>query len=181
MNSQPIRPTPQEQIVSLVPALRAFARQFVHNGSDIDDLVQEAVAKALAHVDRFEPRGPDAMKSWLFTIMRNTFLTQCKSRKRSPIGSVDDLASLDVPVNSNQEMALFANDVRAALKNLPVKHRKALIYVAWGLSYEETAGLCGCEIGTIKSRVNRARGHLAARLNGANVSPDTRGSPIRKS
>uniref|UniRef100_UPI0015C5CE86 sigma-70 family RNA polymerase sigma factor n=1 Tax=Rhizobium sullae TaxID=50338 RepID=UPI0015C5CE86 len=131
MNSQPIRPTPQEQIVSLVPTLRAFARQFVHNGSDIDDLVQEAVAKALAHVDRFEPRGPDAMKSWLFTIMRNTFLTQCKSRKRSPIGSVDDLASLDVPVNSNQEMALFANDVRAALKNLPVKHRKALIYVAW--------------------------------------------------
>ena len=104
------------------------------------------------------------MKSWLFTIMRNAYCTTYKHRIREGCGRVDDAASYDLPMLATQDWAMRAIDVESALTLLSDGERKALLLVAAGISYEDAAVLCDCKIGTIKSRVSRARLHLAALL-----------------
>lgn len=153
------------EIVTLIPVLRAFAFRFVRSSNDADDLVQEALSRALSNRDQFTTGT--SMKSWLFTIMRNTYCTAYKRGMRESCGRLDDAASFDVPVSANQDWTMRASDVDAALLLLSVGERKALVLVANGTSYEETARQCGCKIGTIKSRVSRARLHLAEMLGDA--------------
>ena len=152
----------EEQIVALIPALRAFAYRFVRSNSDVDDLVQEAVYRALGHLDHFRPGS--SMKSWLFTIIRNTYCTGYRRRVRENCGLLDDAASYDLPMSATQDWAMRAIDVDAALAHLSAGERKALLLVAAGTSYEDAALSCNCKIGTIKSRVSRARLHLAELL-----------------
>ncbi|TCU20344.1 sigma-70 family RNA polymerase sigma factor [Rhizobium sullae] len=152
----------QSEIISLLPALRAFARRFERVENDAEDLVQETVSKALCHIEQFQVGT--SLKSWLFTIMRNTYCSSYKRRKREPVGCIGDLTECQVPVKSTQDWSLRARDVQAAIDKLGASHRNALMLVASGTSYEEAAAICDCEVGTIKSRVNRARNHLLEML-----------------
>ncbi|PKA44768.1 sigma-70 family RNA polymerase sigma factor (plasmid) [Rhizobium sullae] len=152
----------QSEIISLLPALRAFARRFERVDNDAEDLVQETVSKALCHIEQFQ--DGTSLKSWLFTIMRNTYCSSYKRRKREPVGCIGDLTECQVPVKSTQDWSLRARDVQAAIDKLGASHRDALMLVASGTSYEEAAAICDCEVGTIKSRVNRARNHLLEML-----------------
>jgi RNA polymerase sigma-70 factor (ECF subfamily) len=148
------------EIVELIPALRAFARTFCREPTDADDLVQETLTKAIANIDKFKPGT--RMKSWLFTIMRNTFCTHYRRSKREQVGL--DQAVADTPIEPRQEWAVRQTELRKALHRLPPRQRQALVLVTLGTSYEETARLCDCEIGTVKSRVNRARQELLTEL-----------------
>ena len=155
---EPLQSEPRAEIVSLLPALKSFARRFERGDMDADDLVQETLSKALGHLNQFQ-QGT-SLKSWLFTIMRNTYCSSYKRRKREPLGCIEDLAEYQIPMKSTQDWSLRALDVQAAIEKLQPSYRHALLLVAMGTSYEESAVICRCEIGTIKSRVNRARSHL---------------------
>jgi RNA polymerase sigma-70 factor (ECF subfamily) len=142
-------------IVEIIPALRALARTFCRNPSDADDLVQETLTKALANIDKFEPGT--RMKSWLFTIMRNSFYTRVKVATREAPGAADCVSDRPV-MEATQEWALRGTEVREAINRLPPHQREVLVLIGvLGISYEEAAEICGCAVGTVKSRLNRAR------------------------
>ncbi len=143
------------EIIELIPALRAFARTFCRNPDDADDLVQETLTKGIANIDKFEPGT--RMKSWLFTIMRNTFYTRIKVAVREAPG-LGDCVSSQVTSEASQEWSAQAREVRTAIEQLPEHQREVLVLIGvLGMSYEETAEICGCAVGTVKSRLNRAR------------------------
>ncbi|HKP78568.1 MAG TPA: sigma-70 family RNA polymerase sigma factor [Phenylobacterium sp.] len=148
----------RDEVVGLIPALRAFAWSLSHNGSDADDLVQDTLIKAWSNRDKFEP-GTN-LRAWLFTILRNTYYTNVLRRRREVRDEQGEYAStLRSPPTQDWSVAMHA--LQTALQQLPDEHREALILVgAAGLSYEEAAEICGCALGTIKSRVNRARARL---------------------
>ena len=148
----------RDEVVGLIPALRAFAWSLSHNGSDADDLVQDTLIKAWTNREKFEP-GTN-LRAWLFTILRNTYYTTALRRRREVRDELGEYASaLKTPPTQDWSVAMVA--LQAALRKLPAEHREALILVgAAGLSYEEAAQICGCALGTIKSRVNRARARL---------------------
>ncbi|RUV69542.1 MAG: sigma-70 family RNA polymerase sigma factor [Mesorhizobium sp.] len=149
------RETDEVSIVDLIPALRAFARSFCRVPDDADDLVQETLTKGLANIDKFEPGT--RMKSWLFTIMRNTYYTRIKAADREKPGLLD-CASL-IPISeATQEWSVQSKEVYSAVQMLPEHQREVLMLIGvLGVSYEETAEICGCAVGTVKSRLNRAR------------------------
>ncbi|SFB18403.1 RNA polymerase sigma-70 factor, ECF subfamily [Rhizobium sp. NFR07] len=158
LNGDPAR----ADIVRLIPALRAFARTFCRNPSDADDLVQETLLKALANLDKFE-RGTK-LKSWLFTIMRNTFYTRSKVLGREAPG-LEENVSGDTPMAATQEITARAHEVQRALQKLPPHYREVLTLVAiLGESYEAAAEICDCAVGTVKSRLNRARHQILQEL-----------------
>jgi RNA polymerase sigma-70 factor, ECF subfamily len=161
----------QAEIVSLLPALKSFARRFERGENDADDLVQETLSRALGHMDQFH--DGTSLKSWLFTIMRNTYCSAYRRRRREPVGSVDDLSEYQLPVKCTQDWTMRALDVQAAISRLRSTHRAALLLVVSGASYEEAAAVCNCEVGTIKSRVNRARCHLLEMLGETEFSEAT--------
>lgn len=148
----------RNEVVAMIPALRAFAWSLSHNGSDADDLVQDTLIKAWTNRDKFEP-GTN-LRAWLFTILRNTYYTQVNRRRREVRDETGEYANtLSSPPTQDWSVAMRA--MQAALARLPDEHREALILIgAAGLSYEEAAEICGCALGTIKSRVNRARARL---------------------
>lgn len=139
--------------------MRAFALGLTRNSSTADDVVQEAVVKAWANFDKFEP-GTN-LRAWLFTILRNTYYSMHRKRRREvedPDGALAD--GLSEKPHHDGRLAL--EDFRVAFAELTDEQREALILVgAEGFSYEEAAATCGCAVGTIKSRVNRARARLA--------------------
>lgn len=142
-------------IVALLPAMRAFARTFYKNPTDADDLVQDTLTKALANLDKFEPGT--RMKSWLFTIMRNTFYTRIKTYTREAPSAFDCVS--DRPSSeATQEWSIRGREVQESINRLPPHHREVLVLIGvLGTSYEDAASICGCAVGTIKSRLNRAR------------------------
>lgn len=144
----------EEDVVDLIPALRAFARSFCKNTSDADDLVQETLTKALANVEKFE-RGT-RLKSWLFTIMRNTFNTRFKVESRESPG-FKECVSGGVRCDPTQEWSFRGRELRMAINRLPAHYRDIVVHVAIGESYIATAEICDCAVGTVKSRLNRAR------------------------
>jgi RNA polymerase sigma-70 factor (ECF subfamily) len=148
----------RDEVVALIPALRAFAWSLSRNGSDADDLVQDTLIKAWSNRDKFQP-GTN-LRAWLFTILRNTYYTQVLRRRREVLDeSGEYAATLHAPPTQDWGMGML--DLWSALQRLPTEHREALILVgAAGLSYEEAAEICGCALGTIKSRVNRGRTRL---------------------
>lgn len=148
----------RNEVVAMIPALRAFAWSLSHNGSDADDLVQDTLIKAWSNRDKFEP-GTN-LRAWLFTILRNTYYTQVIRRRREVRDETGEYAN-NVRTPPTQDWSVAVRTLQTALAQLPAEHREALILVgAAGLSYEEAAEICGCALGTIKSRVNRARARL---------------------
>src|SRR4051812_29751493 len=154
-----VSPEIRAAMLAALPGLRAFALSLTNAREIADDLVQDTLVRALAKIDQFEP-GTN-MGAWLFTILRNIFYSQCRRAKREiedPDGSY--AARLWAPPEQHGTCAV--QDMLRALGKVPTDQREALLLiVAEGLSYEEAAQVCGVAIGTIKSRVNRARRHLA--------------------
>jgi RNA polymerase sigma-70 factor (ECF subfamily) len=148
----------REDLLAQTPALRAFAWSLSHDASDADDLVQDTLVKAWGHRDRFTP-GTN-LRAWLFTILRNTFYTAI-ARRRREVNDEDGQEAARLVSPPDQEWNVSLNDLRRALARLPPTHREALVLVGGaGMTYQEAADVCGCAIGTIKSRVNRARARL---------------------
>jgi len=152
----------RELIIEMIPSLRAFARSLTRNVSEADDLVQETLLRALASLHQFRP-GTN-MKAWLFRIERNVFYTNYRKRNREC--TVLSKEAEDIPwVDAPQEWSVKARAMDAALSQLPHDQKEALMLVSGtGLSYEEAAEICGCALGTIKSRVSRARTRLLTLL-----------------
>lgn len=151
------------EIVDLIPALRAFARSLCRNDVDADDLVQETLMRAIVSLHTFQPGTK--LKSWLFTIMRNAFYTRLAKDKREPVIIEDTELQGGATQHSPQEWQMHFADFRAALHRLPRQQREVLILIGMlGESYEDTAVICGCAVGTVKSRLNRARAALGQEL-----------------
>jgi RNA polymerase sigma-70 factor, ECF subfamily len=167
------------QMIAAIPGLRAFGLSLTARGDRADDLVQETLMKAWKHHESFE-QGTN-MKAWLYTILRNEFYSQLRKRKRE-VEDADGFYSSKVAVHAEQDGHLDMADFRVALAKLPEDQREAIILVgASGFSYEEAADICSVAVGTIKSRVNRARTRLAVLLHvGANESfgPDPQSEAI---
>jgi len=147
-----------QEMVALMPQMHTFARSLCRDGSRAEDLVQEALARALSNIQRFTP-GTN-LKAWLFTIVRNEHYSQLRRRKFEAVGvDTDSLPEPSVPPEHDGELEL--RDLNRALALLSPGQRNALMLVsASGFSYEEAASICGCAVGTIKSRVARARDTL---------------------
>ncbi|MDO9526387.1 MAG: sigma-70 family RNA polymerase sigma factor [Gemmobacter sp.] len=147
--------TVTDDVVRLIPSLRAYARGLTRQIDDADDLVQETLVKAIGSAARFEP-GTN-LRAWLFTIMRNTFYTQIGKRMRERPGQAD-CASLQAVTQASNEAYLQGQRAFAAISRLPDHYREILmLVVVIGESYEDAALICNCAVGTVKSRVNRAR------------------------
>jgi RNA polymerase sigma-70 factor, ECF subfamily len=146
-------------LIAVIPNLRAFAVSLCGNRDRADDLVQETLVKAWGNLDSFV-EGTN-LPAWLFTILRNFYYSEYRKRRREVADSDGAIATrLATAPAQNGHMDLL--DLHGALQQLPNDQREALILVgASGLSYEEAASICGCAIGTMKSRVNRARNRLA--------------------
>jgi RNA polymerase sigma-70 factor (ECF subfamily) len=154
-----LNPALRDQMLSAVPSLRAFAISLSGNVDRADDLVQETLMRAIANIDSFQP-GTN-MSAWLFTILRNLFRSEYRKRRRE-VEDADGSYADTLKSQPEQSGRLEFNEFRIALDKLPPDQREALILVgASGFSYEEAAAICECAVGTIKSRVNRARTRLA--------------------
>ena len=171
----------RSEVVELIPALRAFARTFCQRPEEADDLVQETLTKALANLDKFEPGT--RLKSWLFTIMRNTFCTRFKKSSRETVG-LPEAVTAKLTTEASQEWSVQAEEVRRALNRLPEHHREMLVLIVMlGERYEDAAEICGCAVGTIKSRINRARNKLQEILGVSgegDYGPDAHSSAVIK-
>ncbi|HVY00027.1 MAG TPA: sigma-70 family RNA polymerase sigma factor [Pseudorhodoplanes sp.] len=155
-------PALRDQILAAVPSLRAFAISLSGNVDRADDLVQETMLRALANIHSFQP-GTN-MSAWLFTILRNLFRSEYRKRRRE-VEDADGSFAESLKSHPEQLGRVEFQEFRAALAQLPAEQREALILVgASGFSYEEAADICDCAVGTIKSRVNRARSRLAKLL-----------------
>jgi RNA polymerase sigma-70 factor, ECF subfamily len=149
-------------MLAAVPSLRAFAISLCGNVDRADDLVQETLLRAISSINSFQPGSN--MSAWLFTILRNQFRSEYRKGRREvqdTDGSyLDSLKSLP-----EQHSRVEFEDFRDALATLPSVQREALLLVgASGFSYEEAAAICETAVGTIKSRVHRARTRLSKLL-----------------
>lgn len=163
------------ELESLLPAARAFAIGLARSVPDAEDVLQESLLKACRFRAQYAP-GTN-MKAWLYMIIRNTFLTLVRRRKREVALDVD----LHEPrCEADQEWRARHRDLLKALDALPSYYREALLLVVvHGLPYEEAAVTAGCSIGTIKSRVSRARDLLADALD--TPRPILRAAPVEQS
>jgi len=149
----------KSELIALIPHMRAFARSLCSNHAEAEDLAQEALLKA------WNARGSFAigtnLKAWTFMILRNQFYSEKRRTWRSaPLDP--ETAERTLLAVSDPDAGLELDEVRRALTLLPEDQREALILIgAGGFSYEEVGEICGCAIGTIKSRVSRARDRLA--------------------
>ncbi len=159
----------KKELVAAIPHLRAFARSLCNDPTQADDLAQEALAKAWKARDSFEPGT--SIKAWTFMILRNQFYSEKRrSWRTAPLDM--EMAENTLVANDNPTVPMELLELRSALAKLPDDQREALILVgAGGMAYEEAAQVCQCAVGTIKSRVSRARRALETLLNEAGSRP----------
>ena len=150
----------QNELLECMPQMRAFARFLVRDPERVDDLVQEATVRILSSADQFQP-GTN-FKAWVFTIIRNLYLNELRKARRfvDTGDESDDFDKLSASPATQESSVEFRNFFRAFWQ-LGEEHREVLMLVgASGFSYERASEICGCEIGTVKSRVSRARKEL---------------------
>jgi RNA polymerase sigma-70 factor (ECF subfamily) len=152
----------KRDMLATLPSLRAFAVSLSGRADRADDLMQDAILKAWANQTSFKP-GTN-IKAWLFTILRNEFYSQMRKAGRE-VQDTDGTYSSRFASSPEQHGHLDLQDFKKALDTLPEDQREAIVLVgAEGFAYEEAAEICGCAVGTIKSRVSRARTRLAELL-----------------
>lgn len=160
-------------LVEMLPHLRNFARSLTRNTAQADDLVQDTVVKALANVHRFDPQTN--LRPWLFTILRNTFYSELRRRWREVEDGEGHHAGR-LSEAPRQDGKLDFDDFKRAFAQLQDEHREVLTLIgASGCSYDEAAVICGCAVGTIKSRVNRGRRRLEELMAASHKQPDSDG------
>jgi RNA polymerase sigma-70 factor, ECF subfamily len=158
----------RDRLLGEVSKLRAFSVSLCGSFHQADDLVQDVLLKAWGHSDSFV-EGTN-MRAWLFTIARNTYYSLYRKRGRE-VQDVDGIYTSNLAVAASQEGVMDLADFRRALAKLPDEQREVLVLVgASGLSYEQAAEVCGVAVGTIKSRVSRARSRLGELLGIESVS-----------
>ena len=146
-------------LVALIPQLRAFARSLTGNPTAADDLAQDAMVKAWDARASFE-LGTN-MKAWTFMILRNQFYSE-KRRSWRQTQLDQEAAERTLVATDDPASPVALDELRMGLAMLPAEQREALVLVgAGGFAYEEAAAICGCAVGTVKSRVSRARRALA--------------------
>ncbi|AUQ73455.1 RNA polymerase sigma factor [Phaeobacter piscinae] len=154
---------PRDELVDHLGAMRAFAISLTRNTAMADDLVQDTLVKAWTNIEKFE-EGSN-MRAWLFTILRNTYYSLRRKRRRE-VEDADGVLSEQLSQKPDHDGRLNMRDFNTAFAQLNDEQREALVLVgAGGFSYEEAAETCGVKVGTIKSRVNRGRARLAELMN----------------
>jgi RNA polymerase sigma-70 factor (ECF subfamily) len=159
----------RDALIHAVPALRGFAFSLNGDATRADDLVQETLMKAWSNRQRFTP-GTN-LNAWLFTILRNQFYTDMRKAKRE-VEDADGVYAEKLTALPEQEGVVNLQRLRETLDGIPEAQRIALMMVgAEGYTYEEAAERLQCAVGTVKSRVSRARAYLSEVLgivNGGN-------------
>lgn len=151
-------------VVQHMCRLQSFARRLAGNRSAADDLVQETVLRALVHSDQFTP-GTN-LQAWLMTILRNAYFSEKRRERRLTHFEPEAAAALPAP-EGQQEWSEQMHEVAQRLESLPAVQRQALLLVGLhGISYQRAAAIAGCAVGTMKSRVSRARQQLQALIEG---------------
>lgn len=159
-------------LLALLPSLRTFAFSLARNRERADDLVQYAIIRAWEKHANFT-EGTN-MRAWLFTILWNCFYSEIRKRRRE-VEDVDDAHAARLSVPASQLAHIELEEFKVALGAISPEQREALILIGVsGFSYEEAADICGCAVGTVKSRVSRARATLAAEL----AEPDVEETPL---
>ena len=154
----------RDDLVKALPMLRTFAISLTANPTRADDLVQETMIKAWANRERFVP-GTN-FTAWLFTILRNQFYTELRKGRRE-VEDADGVHAGTLTAQAGQEHAAGLRMVMNLIGTLPLPQRQALLLVgAEGFTYEEAAERLGCQVGTVKSRVSRARAFLSEAFEG---------------
>ena len=178
MDTQPSNLTPadtksfRDGLVDMIPVLRAFARSLCGQRDLADDLAQETLAKAWQARDKFQP-GTN-LKAWLFVILRNEFYSNHRRAKTAADYNAA-YSHTGEGAEAEQHARLDLTDLMRAFRQLPPEQKEALILTASEFSYDEAASICGCAVGTIKSRVSRARKQLQVLVEGsAGKLPDRR-------
>ena len=169
INDEVPRTDPDEefrtQVLKALPKLHAFARVLTRNREQAEDLVHDSVVRALRAQDSFT--AGTNMIAWMCTILRNQHVSGLRRRKFEAL-PIDDLSSALGSVAPDQYHAVELKEIRHALLKLSPQHREVVLLVAvTGLGYGEVAEICGCPIGTVKSRLNRARADLRRLLSGS--------------
>lgn len=160
-------------VTALIPQLRGYAIALTRSGAEADDLVQEALTRAWRFRDGFDGAN---LKAWLFKILRNCFHTEIASR-RGVVQDVEGRLAAQMSHGPEQEWFMQYRDLLLAISRLtPLCREALLLVVASGLSYEDAAHVAGCAVGTMKSRVNRAR-TLLAEMTSDTPRPDTQRQP----
>jgi RNA polymerase sigma-70 factor, ECF subfamily len=163
----------RDQLAAFLPHLRAFALHLTRDPVRSDDLVQSTLLRAWTNLDHFQ-HGTN-LEAWLFTILRNCVYSEHRKRRREVEDPEGGFARC-LMVQPEQESKLMLDDLHEALAHLTLEQRKALLLVVeQGETYEDAATLCGVAVGTLKSRVNRARTQLAGMLqmeNRHDLGPD---------
>ncbi len=169
----------KREMLAVLPSLRAFAVSLARRHDKADDLVQETVMKAWSKQESFQPGT--SMRAWLFTILRNEFYSQMR-RKGRELPDPDGVFAGNLATHPEQYGKLDLADFKTALDSLPDDQREAIVLIgASGFSYEEAAEIAGVAVGTIKSRVNRARVKLQELLTvdgESDYGPDETSRPL---
>jgi|SRR5450432_1442072 len=154
----------EAEIVACIPSLRRYARGLAHDSERADDLVQDTLERAWGRFSMWHRRG--AVRAWMFGIMHNLHIDRLRSQRRTPEDHAgDDFADTTAGVNAVDRLEL--RDLERALQRLPAEHREVLLLVGVEeLSYKEIATVIGVPIGTVMSRLSRARERLRAELEG---------------
>ena len=155
-------PEMRDLLLGAIPALRAFAFSLTYDFDRSDDLVQDTLVRAWINAASFR-RGTN-LTAWLFTILRNLFYSEQRKRKRE-VEDADGVHAGRLTSLPEQEVRMEMAQFQSALNQLPAAQREALVLVgAQSFTYEEAAAICGVAVGTIKSRVSRARVRLIEAL-----------------
>ncbi|MDG2534240.1 sigma-70 family RNA polymerase sigma factor [Sphingomonas sp. HITSZ_GF] len=153
----------EDELLTLLPRLRRFARALARDAADADDLCQVALEKALRSRASWQPGT--RMDSWMYRIMRNSWIDTARSRSRAAQTFVDAEAGLGVGAEGGAEARLILGDIDAAMQALPDEQREAVALVlVEGLAYKEAADVLEIPIGTLTSRLVRGRQALMTRL-----------------
>lgn len=160
-------PSIEQEIVELIPQLRRFATALTRNSTAADDLVQDVLLRALSKIGQFQ-EGTN-LRAWLLTITRNHYISEMRRYSARPPLTVVDGEAGSTP--ASQVSVLELRDLEAALVILPEEQRTTLLLVALeGLSYEEAAKVTEVAVGTVRSRVSRAREMLRRQLEGTKTA-----------
>jgi len=152
-----------DEVKEALPAMRAFARSLTRDATSADDLVQDALVRLLTAQERFIPGS--SFKAWAFTVIRNRFVDQYR-RKRYADSRQSELNGAEQIQSAPQDSVMEFRDMACAFWELPAAFREVLLLVGvHDLSYEEAAEIIGCPIGTVRSRLSRARSRLMELMN----------------